>query len=95
MTTPTPNGEAKFAHALFNRIAELERDLAAAQEELERVRDKCNEHYMALAAAQEENAKLKAEISRIMQAAVNGGYCRRNHAKCECENIAESIRIDE
>ena len=56
---------------------------------------KCRDMERDLAAAQEENAKLKAEITRVMQAAANGGYCRRNHAKCECENIAESIRIDE
>lgn len=84
------------------QIDELKRDLAAAQDRAERTEvwahgleadmDKLREE---LAAAQSENAKLKAEITRVMQAAANGGYCRRNHAKCECENIAESIRTDE
>lgn len=66
-------------------------DLAAAQKELERVRDKCNEHYMALAAAQSDLASMKADRDAIYNSMRERALAAEARAE---QNAKDAERLD-
>ena len=69
-----------------------ERD--AAHKELERVRDKCNEHYMALAAAREARRQWEDELVASMNRQIYEAVQRAQRAEAIAEKIKQILLPD-
>ena len=95
--------ERTVAEDLQYLEAKYQRDLAAAQEELERVRDKCNEHYMALAAAQEALAereeamhlRIRADYDKAVADAWKAELAKEQEARQRAEELLKQFFLND